>query len=309
MATFKKSFTIIVSLVLLFSGGRAWAQAQQDLPKPNQNVNLYRPPGEIPAFSDILKNIHASYAVSFMGPRLEGSSGETYNIYLPDVSSIQLYHSLRVGYQVTSSLQMGIGSDIVNNLKDGTVATTGKAYHHSFEWYDPYLYFNFPDLIRVPGWWVFTSASFSLPVTTPSQNAAKITNLVISQSWSINNFPSPWRYGFRLYLNPQFYTDPMPTGYIDRQTLYFSFGHFWGYQFNPAFSVTTSSHFDLEHRSPASNGFFSLGSSLPDFIQLSASFTPNLQPAFLSCSVYLQSLIWNPSMGTSIMGAQFSIGF
>ncbi len=308
-----KPYLILMTLVAFLMGmgfsSNAHAQAQQDLPKPNQNLQGFSPPGEIPSLKDILKNIHGSYAVSFMGPQFNGNPGETYNIYLPDVSSTQLYHSFRIGYQVSEGLQMGIGEDIVHNLHDGTVAATGHTYQHSFEWYDPYLYFNLPNLIQVPGWLVFTSGSFSLPVTKPTQDAAKITNIVISQSWSVANFPSPFRYGFRLYLNPQFYNDPLPSGFTDRQTLYFSFGHFWGYQFSPLWGVSTSTHFDVEHRSPTPKGLLNLGSSLPDYFQVSTTVSPNVFPMFISIGAYMQCLIWKPAADTAIVGANFSVGF
>jgi len=282
---------------------------QQDRDQLNQNIQDYRPPGTIPNFSDILKNIHARYSVSFMGPRFEGASNETYNIYLPDVGPIQLYHTAQIGYQVNENLQIGVNQPIVQNIANDVVGLTGITYYRTFEWYDPNIYFNLPNLIRIPGWFVSTSASFSLPITESSKNSALITQIIVQQSWSVNTYPSKWNYGFHLYFNPQFYNDPLPEGFLDRQTLSFSFGHNLGYQISPLFGISTLTNFYVEHRSPTTKGFFYLGESLPDTFQIKATITPNVYPYFISIGGYIQTLVWDPSWATSIIGASFSIGF
>jgi hypothetical protein len=293
-------------------------QIPEDQLQPVQTNQDYREPGTIPSFSDILKNIHGSYAVSFMGPRLTGATDETYNIYLPDKSSVQLYHTLKLGYQVSPNLQIGVNEAIVNNVAsnvqgfpytDSSGQTTTNIYGKTFDWYDPNIYFDFPNLIKVPGWLVFTSASFSIPVTQDSLNIKRVTQFIIQQSWTKIDFNSKWSYGFRFYLNPQFYTDPMPDGYTTRETLSFSFGPKVVYQVSDLVSLSANMTFDVEHDSPDPNGFFDLSSGLPDYTQLKMTIFPNVYPLQLSIGGYFQFLTWNPSWDTALSGGNFSIGF
>lgn len=284
-------------------------QVARDITHPAILNPEYNEPKKIPDLKDILKNIHGGYSLSLMGPRLEGASNETYNIYLPDVSSIQLYHSFRLGYQVSDALQIGVNENIVHNLADGIRSPSGSVYNHSFEWYDPNIYFNLPKLIQIPGWFVFTSASFSLPIGEASQNEAKITSIIVQQSWTKSSLETPWSYGLNLYFNPQFYNDPLPSGFVDRQTLSLSFGPKLGYRVSPTFALSSSVNFDVEHRAPDKKGALHLGEGLPDYFKIGATVFPQIYPLLLSFGGYFQSLIWNPAADTSIVGANFSIGF
>lgn len=268
------------------------------------------------SFKDFMKNLHGSYSVSLMGPRLVGASNETYNIYLPDVAPLQLYHTFTLSYQVNPDLRIGISESAPQNVANDVVGNQLNVNTHqplvrgsSIEWYDPNIYFNMPNLVKAPGWRIFSSASFSVPVSVASQEIGKVTALTFQQSWAVDNFPSPWIYGFNLYLNPQFYTDPMPSAYTDRQTLYGSFGHFLSYRVSRNFTVQTSTNFDFEHRSPDPKGFLHLGDGLEDTFRIGAAIFPNVFPMFMSIVGYFQFLVWNPSSETSIVGASFSIGF
>jgi hypothetical protein len=321
-------FIAIFSLFLSVANAQVQQPQQQNRETNDQtNRNLLQPPPPFfdfkpkrPntdfTFQDFVKNLHGSYSVSLMGPRLVGASNETYNIYLPDVAPIQLYHTITMSYQVNPDLRIGISESAPQNIADGVVGNqldinTGQRLvrDHSFELYDPAIYFNMPNLIKIPGWSVFTSASFSLSLSTASQQIGKITSLTFQQSWAVNNFPSDWSYGFNLYANPQFYTDPIPAGYSDRQTMFISFGHFLSYRVSPTFSLSTSTNFNVEHRSPDNNGFFHLAEGLEDQFRISAAIRPNIFPMFMSIVGYYQFLFWNPSSETSIVGASFSIGF
>ncbi|NDG84391.1 MAG: hypothetical protein EBX52_05045 [Proteobacteria bacterium] len=94
---------------------------------------------------------------------------------------------------------------------------------------------------------------------------------MFSQVWTSRKLPDPWKGGFRIYLNPSIYSGALEAGRNDRQTFYASFGHFLGYQLHPQFLISTSTHFDAEHRSPNAAGFLDLKRSLPDFFQLSGT--------------------------------------
>jgi len=302
-----RSFLAIL-LSVFFASPEALAQAQRATIKPNINLQTFRPPGTIPSFSDILKNFHGSYSLSYMGPRINGSPEETYNVFIPDVAPVQLFHSLKLGYQATEDLQIGVGADIVQNLVNNVMGVNGFVRNRTSEWYDPYLYFDLPNLIHVDGWFVFTSASFSLPIGPASVNSAKITSVILQQSWSVNS-QGPFNFGFGWFLNPQFYNDPLPQGFTDRQTLFFSFGPNLGYSLSKTVSLRASASFNVEHRSPTSNGLIYLGEALPDTFRGSLSWSPDISPAFVSFGTYIQSVLWSPSVDTTIVGGNFSIGF
>jgi hypothetical protein len=286
-------------LAMLFSGGVCFGQAQLDTTKREQGLHSF-------SARDFFRNLHPSYSVSYMGPYLAGGPG-TYNIYLTDHASTQLYHSLRLGYQVSPSVQFGLGEDAVHNVET-LVNPQGREYRASFEQYDPYVFLNLPSAFNLNDWSIFTSASFSIPLSNASKSNNKLTNLVFSQVWTWKKMPSPWKLGFRYYLNPSVYHGPLAAGTVDRQTFYASVGHFLGYQLNPDFSVATSTHIDMEHRSPTTDGFFNLRRSVPDFWQLSGAYTPAMNSALFSVGIYVQGLLWAPTLDTSILGANLSLG-
>ena len=271
---------------------------------------LGHPPEDSYTFEDFMKNLHGSYEVSLMGPRLLGASNETYNMYAGDVAPIQLYHVFQLGYQVNSDLQIGVKEAIVHNLVDGIIGNTGIIRNHSFEYYDPAIYFNLSNLFKIDSWIISHSFSFSMPFSEASQNAAKITSVTINQDWNhLITKDTSWTYGFSIYLNPQFYADPKPEGFKDRQTLYAAFGHNFGYIVSPYFNINTTTNFNIEHRSPDPQGFAHFGQALDDVFRITASITPQIFPLFMSLSGYCQFLFWNPAAETTILGAGFSIGF
>jgi hypothetical protein len=262
----------------------------------------------MPRAGELLRNLHGSYSVSYMGPRINGPPDETYNVYLNDISSPQLFHSMRLGYQIDRELQIGFGGDASQNLIDHVSGWSGNDYPRSVTWYDPYLYLQFPGLFSVPGWSVFNSASMSLPVGQASMDVGKITSLTFQQSWSKNAI-TPWRFSFQIFLNPQLYTDPMPSGFSDRQTFYAAMGPGLGLELTPELVLGMQTNLTVEHRSPSQKGWTSLQESIPDTLKTSFTWYPRLTPMYASIGAYLQSVLWAPSYDTSIVGAHFSLGF
>ncbi len=300
-------------LILLFSSA-AYAQSKQSQDQINQPTVFptNAPPVFIPevGFWDrVGKNLHGGYSVSYMGPRIAGVYNETYNIYLEDASPVQLFHGVQLSYKVNPDLEIGIKDSAVQNLADGIVSKTGLVYQRDFIIYDPSVFFDLPNLIQVPGWFVSNNVSFSLSVTEASNNIGKITMIDWFQSWSLNTNGSPWSFAINLELIPKFYTEPKPLGFNNRQTLFFSVGHFLSYRLAPEFAIQTSTSFDWDHRAPDPQGAMHFGSNLPDTFKLSCVYTPQTSGVFLSFGAYFQSLIINPSTETSIVGADFAISF
>ena len=254
-----------------------------------------------------LRDLHGSYSASFMGPRINGTPEETYNAYLPDISSIQLFHSARVGWQVNRGLQLGVGEDLVQNLRDGVIGDTGIIHHRSEDLYDPYLYAEFPDTFAIPGWWITTAATLSLPLTRISRDSSRITSLGLKQTWS-RAVGARWHYGFHWFLNPQFYSEPIPEGGPSRQILYCAFGPDFDYRLSPTLRAGLSGHFDVEHRNSDPTGR-ALASALPDFLQISITWAPEWHGPGMNFGTYFQSLVWEPSWDTSIVGANLSVYF
>lgn len=255
------------------------------------------------------KNIHGGYSVSIMGPRMLGNSNETYNVFLQDVAPVQLFHAFNLSYTVSEDLTIGASQTGVQNLYDNVVGLTGNTYLAETTWFDPTIFFNLPNLISVPGFNVFTSASFSLSVTRASQEIGRITTIELSQGWTVDNAPSPWTYGFNWTIRPQFYTDPIPAGFTDRQTFSGSAGHQLGYRVSPVFALNSTSTFDFEHRDPDPKGSGHFGSNLEDRARISCSITPQLASGRISFGGYFQFLIFKAQPETSIIGGDFSIGF
>lgn len=291
---------ILIAALSLIPWNRVCAQAQLDTTRREHGSTSFDA-------GKILRNFHASYSVSYMGPYLSGGGPGTYNIYVTDIASTQLYHSFRAGYQVGDLLQVGLAEDVVNNVETIT-NPSGRTYLSSFEQYDPYVFFNLPGVFDSSAWSVFTSLSFSLPLSDASKVSHKLTSLVFSQVWTWKRISQQWRAGFRYYLNPLWYDGGLPSGVTDRETFYGSFGHFLNYRLSPAFWITSATHFDVEHRSPTPDGFLNLSRALPDYFQFGAMYEPEIRPFLLSAGIFVQGLIWKPALDTSIIGANFSFG-
>ncbi len=307
-----------ICLFILLLAPRAFAQnrdvldqmvrpSSQPGPAPYEFKPL--PPTDQVTLDDVLKNLHGGYSVSLMGPRLDGDSNETYNFYLGDVAPIQLFHSFKLGYQVNPDLAIAFSDSAVQNIANNVIGLTGIERSQSFVWYDPQVSFDLPNLIQINGLNVFTSVSFSLPLTQLSQDAGKITALTIFQNWGINTFPSDWSFGVTLFLQPQFYSDPIPPGFVDRQTLALAFGPYVGYKISDRVQTQLATNLSYEHRSPDDKGSVHLGPGLPDVGQASITLSPDLGRLLISVGGYFQWLLYTPSYDTAIIGANFSIGF
>ena len=285
-------------------------QEQQQPPQSTQltpTLYEYKKPSMFD-FTDFMRNFHANYNVSLMGPRMSGSSDETYNIYFEDVAPIQLFHGWAISYQATPDFKVGASISAPQNLTK-VIGNTGVLYNPSFTFFDPKINFDFPNLFQNSVFSIYSSAAFSLPVTQASQDVGRITTLTFTQSWTVKNYPSDWSYGFNLFFEPLFYTEPIPAEYAGRQTMIFAFGHFLSYRVSKEFSVGTSTNINYDHVATPTGDSLTIGTNLPDTMRVSCSILPNVYPAFLSIGGYLQAILWNPSPDTTIIGADFSIGF
>ncbi len=286
-----------------------YTQLDRDKNSPINTSQFKRPEGKTD-WQEFWRNVHGSYSLSFMGPRIAGGGKETYNIFIPDVAPVQLAHTWQIGAQVNPDLQIGFTQFAVQNVSDNVIGTTGTIRGRSFEAYDPEIYANFPNLIQVPGMFVFTSAKMSIPLTEASMNKGKITQITIDQSWTTSNPNSDWSFGVSAELQPIFYTNPRPANLSDRKTLYASIGHLISYRISPSVNLQSTSNLDLDHRSPDPNGPMNFTSNLDDTSKISLYFNPTVSNHFfVSLGGYFQFLMWRPSMETSILGMNFSISF
>ena len=277
----------------------------------NSPIDLapFKPPQGETDWHEFFKNTHGSYSLSFMGPRIAGSGNETYNIYVQDVAPLQLSHYWQLGVQANPNLQVGFKGSAIQNIADGVVGNTGIVRGRTFEMYDPEIYANLPNLIKIPGMNIFTSLAMSLSLSDASKNKGKITQITLDQNWNLDNFPSAWSFGITTEVQPIFYTDPMPSGLLYRRTLFASIGHLIGYQISPLVSLQWTSTFDMDHRSPDTQGTFDFTSNLPDTSRFGLNINPVIGDLYLSMGGYFQFLVWSPSFETSILGANFSISF
>ena len=283
-------------------------QLPRDKTSPIDTTPFNPPIGETD-WKEFFRNVHGSYGVSFMGPRIAGSGNETYNIYIPDVAPVQLSHTWQLGAQVNPNLQLGFSLNSIQNISDNVVGKTGIVRGRTFETYDPEIYANLPNLIHVSGWNVFTSAKMSIPVTQASKDNGKITQITLDQNWSIAS-ESDWTFGFSAELQPIFYTDPMPPNFTYRKTLYASIGHLISYRISPILNIQSTSTLDIDHRAPDPQGAFHFTSNLDDTSRLSLYLSPTISNSiFISVGGFFQFLLWNPTMETSIIGLDFTLSF
>lgn len=311
---------VACSIVIGLDSDFAWAQVPienressdqtiRNRSQPGGTQFKFRPPPRPSLWKTLFGNMHGSYSVSLMGPRAAGAGNSTFNIFIPDIAPIQLYHSASVYFQVTPDFNFGFGMDAIQNISDGVAGQSGFVRNRSFVLFDPYVTFSFPNLVQVPGWSVFTSANFSLAVTQASIDIGRITSINLNQNWRVLTFPSDWTYGFDINLNPQFYTQPFPTGFQFRQTFYASIGHYLGYRISPQVQLANTTTFDINHREPLESGAFQFSPALFDRMRFALTVNPSIAPLNMSIGTYFQFLIWNPAFDTSIFGLDFSIGF
>lgn len=253
--------------------------------------------------------MHGSYGVTLMGPRFVGASNETYNLYIPDVAPIQLYHSGSIYFQVNPTFTAGFGVDAVQNIADGVVGQDGIMRGQSFQFYDPTINFSFPNPYKIPGWFITNNGSFSLAVTQPSIDIGRVTQLNYWSNWRVENYPSPWSFGFDFNINPQFYTQPMPEGFSFRKTFYMSVGTYLSYQVSPVVTLSNTTTFDFAHYEGRDEGFFSFSSDLADRSRFNIIVSPSVYPLYLSFTGYIQVLIWDLRPETTITGLGLNISF
>lgn len=282
-----------------------YTQLPRDKNLPIDTVAFKPPIGETD-WKEFFRNVHGSYGLSFMGPRIAGSGNETYNIYIPDVAPVQLSHTWQLGAQVNPNLQLGFSVNSIQNIADNVTGKTGVVRGRTFETYDPEIYANLPNLVQVPGWFVFSSAKISIPLTEASKNSGKITQITLDQSWTFQKPGSDWSFGAAFEVQPIFYTDPMPPSFSYRKTLYVAAGHLISYRISPTVNVQSTSNLDFDYRSPAPK----FTSNLDDTSRLAIYLSPAISKSiFLSLGGYFQFLLWNPATETSIIGLDFSISF
>lgn len=260
-------------------------------------------------WDEIKKNLHGSYFVSIMGPSLVSNGNTTYNIFLEDDAPIQLFHGVQLSYKISSDFELGARGSLVQPLVNGVIGRNGSIYNDQPIWFDPVLFGNFPNLIRIPGWSVFSSLSVALSVTKDSIDQNRITALELSQTWSPVWANTPWNLSLRWYLNPRFYAVQIPSTFTNRQTLIGSVGHTLTYQVSPVVNFGWSTNFDFDHREPDPKGAFHFNPNLPDYSRITMGIFPKIAPYFLSLGGYLQFLTFKPAADTSIVGGSISIGF
>lgn len=270
------------------------------------NVAPFKVPEGKTDWKEFFRNVHGSYGLSFMGPRIAGSGNETYNIYIPDVAPVQLSHTWQLGVQVNPNVQLGFSVNSIQNIADGVTGKTGIVRGRTFETYDPEMYVNLPNLVQVPGWFVFTSAKMSFPLSDVSKRNGKITQVTLDQSWTYTRPNSDWSFGGSVQIQPIFFSDPMPSHLSFRKTLYTSIGHLVSYRISPILNVQSTSTLDFDYRSPAPK----FTSNLDDTSRLALYLSPAISNSiFLSLGGYFQFLLWAPTMETSIIGMDFTISF
>jgi hypothetical protein len=308
---------VFLLLLIFISTARADTptsnNAYTELPRDkNSPINTlpFNPPAGETDWKEFFRNVHGSYGLSFMGPRIAGSGNETYNIFIPDVAPVQLSHSWQLGVQVNPDLQLGFSVNSIQNIADNVAGKNGFIRGRTFETYDPEIYANLPNLIKVPGWFVFSSAKFSLPLTEASKNSGKISQITLDQNWTYSKPGSDWSFGASFEFQPIFFSDPMPTGYTSRKTLYVSAGHLISYRISPILNIQSTSTLDFDHRSPDSLGAFNFTSNLDDTSRIAIYLSPAISNSiFISMGGYFQFLLWSPTLETSIVGFDFSISF
>lgn len=292
-----------------FTTNNPYTELARDRNAPINTAAFKKPKGETD-WAEFFRNVHGTYGLSIMGPRIAGSGNETYNIFIPDVAPVQLSHFWQLGVQVNPDLQLGFSVSSIQNIADGVVGGSGVVRGKLYETYDPEVYANFPNLISVPNWYVFTSARLSLSLSDYSKKVGKITQVSLSQSWTYSAPGSDWSFGASFFAQPIFYTDPMPAEFTYRRTLYSSVGHLISYRISPILNIQSTSTLDFDHRSPDPSGAFHFTSNLDDTSRVSLYLSPSIgKSIFLSLGGYFQFLLWRASMETSIVGLDFSISF
>src|ERR1035437_8552147 len=104
--------------------GFSTTQLPRDKTSPIDTAPFKPPIGETD-WKEFFRNVHGSYNLSFMGPRIAGSGTETYNIFVPDVAPLQLSHTWKLGAQVNPDFQLGFSVNSIQNISDNIRGNTG----------------------------------------------------------------------------------------------------------------------------------------------------------------------------------------
>ncbi len=250
------------------------------------------------------KNHYFNYFAEFAGPSADFALPlESYSPYGDDYVPLNLYQSIDYAYAFDNNNRLGTVISTIWNFDHEAIDKSGnvRAYSKRLTFFDPTIYYQFYNLFTNHYSWVNGKVSIDLPMSDFSRQVGYQTGIYNTYSWNFK-LGDP-KYYFNLNFDGWlFFYDPK-EGWNRFQ---FAVGHEWGVNFNPTWTLHTSSVFDLAFRSQGS-GNYQYSENNVDRLRVTLRW--NIDPGAFQVGAFVQSPIYDHAFDRIMLGLNTNLWF
>jgi hypothetical protein len=271
----------------------------------------------------LLAPVSLTYYHQFLGPTLNGYSGQTYNVFQEAIDSpgsgkapYQSFHGLNLRYEINSDWAIGTTMSAINSYTDNVESKDKNGNtiinNNNTQIFNARFYTTIPSL-KTRSFSLFSTLAFEAPTSSISKENEMRYGLVLQNSLIINLPSFHWSTGimtqvYRMYYKNN-YLQPncsscSPTTY---QTLIVSGAPFINYRFSDKWLWSNSVTFDWDQRG-IQTGSREFNNNLSDRVRTTLSYFPQKIKYLQSVGIFSQALI-DYKNETTAFGADFSVRF
>jgi hypothetical protein len=294
---------VFLLLPIFWAGNEALAQQLNSFTPPPGNASISSDSGE--SAWDIFKNnSEAYYYVSWAGQSLgERQLGASYNPFTGTRWPMQFYSELYYGYRFAQNWTLGVMLSGIWNFSEGISNQFGPI-ETGLSFFHPALQLKRANLIDTSWLNVWGQMQVFFPTSSfAREQQTMLFSVSLDNTWTIKAIPFPFIAGITTSIQPTFYQRIVPENPMDlrRETLFLSAGHFLNYSFSQHFDVQTVTTFTTNHLG-GSPSLLDFGPSNDDRWKIQFNWYPRI-PVFSRMGVFVQGLIFDPMLSTTIVGA------
>ena len=297
----KLSFGLLL-ISILFSAG-AWA----DVDVPSRTPGAATLQTQADAWTTFKNNSEASYYVSLAGQSLgEAQVGASYNPYARSKWPMQFYSALYYGYKFAPNWTLGMELSGAWNFVGGVSNQFGEI-ETGAALFQPAVQLKRANMIDVDWLNVFGQMQVFLPTSQfMREKQTFLFSVAFDNTWTVRALKAPWSVGVTTKIQASFYEQTVPGPFeASRETFYLSAGHFLNYSFSEHFQLQTSTQFDTNHWG-GSSSLLDFDVAQDDRWKVQFSWFPRI-PVFNQAGIFVQGLIFNPMLATTIVGMDFTL--
>ncbi len=296
----------VITALVLSGALSSWATRAEEPTQRSPGAALTE--SESSSWEALLKNSEASLYTSVAGPSLGGGNmGTSYNPFAGDRWPVQMYSALYLGYRLDSNWTLGAELSGVWNATT-TTSRFGNEIQPSLSIFNPAIQLKRGNLVNI-GWFdLFQTVQVFLPATEFSRiQQTMLISATLEHTYTFHPIDRRWLFGFNTRVQPTIYRQPVPQSPSEawRQTFFVSGGHFLNYRLSQYFELLTETTFDAAHWG-GSQGYLSFAPANDDRWRATMRWTPGI-PLLANAGVFIQGLIFKPSLDATIVGADVTL--